>query len=221
MKILMKIGVAVFAMFALVIVGIFGWLLLYTGDLPDVGRLAQFAPDAPAVVSVPCLLRSITVVPASQVGKELREAIQAVEPGKMRSFQVTRLVLCGEWRRSNLKYALDQYRLIPRIRWHFSKDQIFTIYMNQVYFGDDMLGVEDASRHFFGKNASSLSVAQAALLAGMIRAGDALSPYRHADRAFRRRHEVIEAMRAQGNLSVEEAAKAEAEPLGVLPIPTN
>ena len=221
MKILMKIGVAVFAMFALVIVGIFGWFFLYTGDLPDVGRLAQFAPDAPAVVSVPCLLKSITVVPASQVGKELREAIQAVEPEKMRSFQVTRLVLCGEWRRSNLKYALDQYRLIPRIRWHFSKDQIFTIYMNQVYFGDDMLGVEDASRHFFGKNASSLSVAQAALLAGMIRAGDALSPYRHADRAFRRRHEVIEAMRAQGNLSVEEAAKAEAEPLGVLPIPTN
>jgi len=221
MKILMKIGVAVFAMFALVIVGIFGWFFLYTGDLPDVGRLAQFAPDAPAVVSVPCLLKSITVVPASQVGKELREAIQAVEPEKMRSFQVTRLVLCGEWRRSNLKYALDQYRLIPRIRWHFSKDQIFTIYMNQVYFGDDMLGVEDASRHFFGKNASSLSVAQAALLAGMIRAGDALSPYRHADRAFRRRHEVIEAMRAQGNLSVEEAAKAEAEPLGVQPIPTN
>ena len=221
MKILMKIGVAVFAMFALVIVGIFGWLFLYTGDLPDVGRLAQFAPDAPAVVSVPCLLKSITVVPASQVGKELREAIQAVEPEKMRSFQVTRLVLCGEWRRSNLKYALDQYRLIPRIRWHFSKDEIFTIYMNQVYFGDDMHGVEDASRHFFGKNASSLSVAQAALLAGMIRAGDALSPYRHADRAFRRRHEVIEAMRAQGNLSAEEAAKAEAEPLGVLPIPTN
>jgi len=217
MKILMKIGVAVFAMFALVIVGIFGWLFLYTGDLPDVGRLAQFAPDAPAVVSVPCLLKSITVVPASQVGKELREAIQAVEPEKMRSFHVTRLVLCGEWRRSNLKYALDQYRLIPRIRWHFSKDQIFTIYMNQVYFGDDMHGVEDASRHFFGKNASSLSVAQAALLAGMIRAGDALSPYRHADRALRRRNEVLQAMRVQGRLSADEATKAESEPLGVLP----
>ena len=93
--------------------------------------------------------------------------------------------------------------------------------MNQVYFGDDMHGVEDASRHFFGKNASSLSVAQAALLAGMIRAGDALSPYRHADRALRRRREVIEAMRAQGKLSADEATRAEAEPLGVLPIPTN
>jgi membrane carboxypeptidase/penicillin-binding protein len=221
MKILMKIGLVVFAVFALVIVGIFGWLFFYTGDLPDVGRLAQFAPDAPGVVSVPCLLKSITVVPGSQVGKELREAIQSVEPEKMRSFQVARLVLCGEWRRSNLKYALDQYRLIPRIRWHFSKDQIFTIYMNQAYFGDGMLGVEDASRHFFGKKASSLSVAQAALLAGMIRAGDALSPYRQVDRAFRRRHEVLEAMRAQGNLSADEAAKAEAEPLGVLPIPAN
>lgn len=137
----------------------------------------------------------------------------------MRYFQLARFVLCGEKRRSNARYALDQYRLIAHIRWQFSKDQIFTIYMNQVYFGDDMRGVEDASRHFFGKNASSLSVAQAALLAGMIRAGDALSPYKHSDRALRRRTQVIEAMRAKGLLSAAEAAKTEAEPLGVLPTP--
>lgn len=221
MKILPKIGLTVFALFALAIVGILGWFFLYAGDLPDVEQLAQFAPDAPAVVSVPCLLKSITVVPASKVGKELRDAIQAMEPEKMRSFQVASFTLCGEKRRSNWKYALDEYRLISHIRWHFSKDQIFQIYMNRVYFGDDMLGVEDASRHFFGKNASSLSIAQAALLAGMIRAGDALSPYRHADRALRRCNEVLQAMREQGRLSADEATKAESEPLGVLPIPTN
>ncbi|SRR6266404_625693 len=217
MKTLMKIGLAAFALFVLWIAGICGWLFLYTGDLPDVGRLEQLTPDAPAVVSVPCLLKPITVVPASQIGKELRDAIQAAEPERMRFLQVASFALCGEKRRGNMKYALDHYRLVPHIRWHFSKDQIFTIYMNRVYFGDDMLGVEDASRHFFGKNASSLSVAQAALLAGMIRARNALSPYRYADRALRRRNEVLQAMRVQGRLSADEATKAESEPLGVLP----
>jgi hypothetical protein len=220
MKILLKLGLAVLAMFTLTIAGILGWFFFYLDDLPELGRLAQFAPDAPTVVSDPCLLKPTTVVPASQIGKELSDAIGAAEPEGMRSLQVARLILCGEKRRSNLKYALDQYRLIPHIRWQFSKDQIFTIYMNRVYFGDDMIGVEDASRHFFGKRANSLSVAQAALLAGMIRAGDALSPHKHSERALLRRSQVIEAMRVQGKLSAEEAAKAEAEPLGVLPVGT-
>jgi membrane carboxypeptidase/penicillin-binding protein len=220
MKTLLKIGLTVFAIFALALAGILGWFFFYTGDLPDVGQLAQFTPDSPAVVYGPCLLKSSTVVPLSQIGKELRDATGAAETEKMRYFQVARFVLCGQKRRSNLKYALDQYRLIPHVRWQFSKDQIFTIYMNEVYFGDDMLGVEDASRHFFGKEASSLSVAQAALLAGMIRAGDALSPFKHSDRALQRRSQVIEAMRLQGKLSAEEAAEAELEPLGVLSIPT-
>ena len=180
----------------------------------------RFAPEAPTVVSDPCSLKPITVVPASQIGKELRDAIGAAEPERMRTFQVVRLLLCGEKRRSNLKYALDQYRLVPHIRWHFSKDQIFTIYMNRVYFADDIHGAEDASRHFFGKRAKELSVANAALLAGMIRAPSRLSPYRNPEGALLRRNQVIEAMQAQGNLSAEEARQAEREPFGVLSIAT-
>jgi membrane carboxypeptidase/penicillin-binding protein len=220
MKSLLKIAFAFFVLVVVVIAGILGRLFFYQGDLPDVGLLGQFAPDAPGIVSTPCLSRPTAVVPARDIGKGLRDAIETAESERIRSFDVAQFLLCGSQRRGNLRFALDQYRLIPRIHWRFTKDQILAIYMNRAYFGDDTHGVGDASRHFFGKKPDNLSLAEAALLAGMIRAGDALSPYRHSDRALRRRNQVIEAMRAQGLITEGEASAAEVAPIDVLPLST-
>lgn len=217
MKLLPKVALKVLLVFILGVVGILGWFFFYQGDLPDVGLLTQFAPEAPGVVSDVCLSKAITVVPAREVPKQMRAAIQAAEPEETRPFQVARSLVCGPKRYTNLSYALDQYRLVWRIRWRFSSDQVLTIYMNRVYFAHDTFGVADASHHFFGKQPKDLNVANAALLAGIIRSPGRFSPQKYPDVALKRRNEVIEEMRLQGAISSTEASNAEATPLGVLP----
>lgn len=219
MKFLAKLGLTIFPVFILVIIGILGWLSLYQGDLPDVGLFAKFAPDIPGVASDPCLSRPVTVVPAGKIAEEMREAIRAAESEKILPFQVARFLLCGWQRYGNLRYTVDQYRLVWHLRWRFSKDQVLTIYMNRVYFGDDTFGVADAARRFFGKQPKDLNIPEAALLAGMIRAPDRFSPYKYPDAALQRRNQVIEAMLAQGAAGAEEASKAESAPIGALPTP--
>jgi len=113
-------------------------------------------------------------------------------------------------------YGVDQYRVVWHIRSRFSKDQMLTIQMNSAYFADDVFGIAEASRHFFGKKPANLTVAEAALLAGMIRNPSRFSPYKHTEEALHRRYQVIEEMRSRGAISAIDAATAEAEPLGVL-----
>jgi len=86
------------------------------------------------------------------------------------------------------------------IELRYSKDEILEAYLNQVYLGQDgghaIHGVGRAARFYFGKPASELTVAEGALLAGMIRAPSALSPHRHPDRARERRDAVLGRMLA-------------------------
>jgi membrane peptidoglycan carboxypeptidase len=66
-----------------------------------------------------------------------------------------------------------------------------TIYLNRAYFGNDVVGVENASLHYYGKHASELNLPQAALIAGLIKAPAMCSPELHPDRAKMRRDAVI------------------------------
>jgi membrane carboxypeptidase/penicillin-binding protein len=216
MKLLVTIVFAGLVLVILVMAALLGWFYFYTRDLPDVAHLAQFAPSAPAVLTDACLTSSVTVLPAAQMGKTLRNAIDVTEPRRAQSLIVARSLLCGPRMLRSLSYGMDQLRVDHQIRARFSWDQILTIYMNRAYVSDGKYGVEDAARHFFEKDSGNLSVAEAALLAGLIRVGDGLSPIEHPDRALHRRSQVIEAMRAKGLLTLAEAAKAEGEPLGVL-----
>lgn len=217
MKLFAKTALAAFLVLVLPIAGTLGWFFFRQGDLPDVRQLANFAPDAPGVVVDPCLSQAITVAPALEIGKEFRDAIKAAEQKALLDFRSADfLLLCESEHRNNLRLALDEYRLDWHIRRRFSQDQLLAIYMNRVYIGNGMFGVTDASHRFFGKKSKDLTVAEAALLAGMIRAPGKFSPYKYADAALERRNQVIEAMRAQGTISPEEAATAKAKPLGVL-----
>lgn len=217
MKLFARIGLAALLVLVLAIAGILGWFFFYQGDLPDVRQLANFAPDASGIVVDACLSRPISVVPALEIGKEFRDAINAAEGQRLLDFRSAEFLLCESQRRNNLRYDLDEYRLALGIRWHFSKDQMLTIYMNRVYLADDTFGVTDASRRFFGKQPKDLTLEEAAMLAGMIRAPSRFSPYKCPDAALQRRNQVVEAMRALGTVSPEEATTAEAKPLGVLP----
>ncbi len=100
---------------------------------------------------------------------------------------------------------------------HFSKREILEAYLASVYLGHDRLvgvyGLAEGARVYCGKDVSRLSPAEAALLAGMIRAPNRYSPLRHPARARRRRDQVIGHLVRLGRLSPEEGARARAEPL--------
>jgi len=100
-----------------------------------------------------------------------------------------------------------------RIEAAFSKRQILEHYINRIYYGSGLYGVETASRAYFGKAAADLTTGEAALLAGLIRSPNRFSPLRNPDGARRERDTVLGRMRDLGMIDADEAARARAEPI--------
>src|SRR6266403_3745983 len=82
MRRLHKIVVSMAVLVLLPIVGVCGWLFVYTGDLPDFDHLSQFAPTAQSLVSDPCLDGPSTVVTFDGIVKPLRDALATAEPAR-------------------------------------------------------------------------------------------------------------------------------------------
>jgi 1A family penicillin-binding protein len=101
--------------------------------------------------------------------------------------------------------------LAQRIEQMYSKEEILEIYLNKVYFGDGLYGAEAAARGYFGKPASDLTVAEAAMLAGIIRTPSAANPTTNLERATRRRNVVLKLMRDRGFIEKGEHEAAVAE----------
>lgn len=99
----------------------------------------------------------------------------------------------------------------------FDKREILECYLATVYLGHDRLvgvyGLAEAAHVYFGKPVSKLTLAEGALLAGMIRAPNIYSPLRHPEQAVQRRNQVLDTMAELGWISPAEAAAAKAEPL--------
>ncbi|WP_217577924.1 transglycosylase domain-containing protein [Mesorhizobium sp. GbtcB19] len=93
-----------------------------------------------------------------------------------------------------------------------SKDQILEMYLNRVYFGSGAYGVEAASRRYFGKSARDVSLSEAALLAGLLKAPSKLSPARDPKAAEERAQLVLAAMRQEGKISDKEYKTALSAP---------
>jgi len=102
------------------------------------------------------------------------------------------------------------------IEKRYSKDQILTMYANQVFFGHGAYGVEAASELYFDKPAMETTVAEAALLAGMIPSANNLyNPIKRPENAVARRNKVLDRMLEQGYIDAEVHDEAMAEPLQV------
>jgi 1A family penicillin-binding protein len=106
--------------------------------------------------------------------------------------------------------------LAVRIERHYTKREILSMYLNQIYFGDGAYGVEAASHRYFGKSASDLSLAECAMLAGLPRNPTAYSPRRHPEKAKARQTIVLKSMRETGVISRAEAEQASQEELNVV-----
>ncbi|HJQ18414.1 MAG TPA: PBP1A family penicillin-binding protein [Allosphingosinicella sp.] len=90
----------------------------------------------------------------------------------------------------------------------FSKKQILELYLNRVYFGGGAYGIDAASRRFFGHSAHQLTLSEAAIIAGLVKAPSNYSPTADAEAAKSRAAVVIGLMRANGEITPEEAASA-------------
>jgi 1A family penicillin-binding protein len=109
-----------------------------------------------------------------------------------------------------LHRKLQELILAARIERLYTKDQILELYLNKVYFGDGLYGAEAASRGYFGKHASQLTVAEAATLAGLVKSPSAYAPTVNMERATLRRNIVLQAMLDAGAIGRDDWKKARA-----------
>jgi len=93
---------------------------------------------------------------------------------------------------------MQELILAARLERLYTKPQILELYFNKVYFGDGLYGVEAASRGYFGKHASEVTVAEAALLAGLVKSPSSYAPTVSMERAIARRNTVLQAMLENG-----------------------
>lgn len=100
-----------------------------------------------------------------------------------------------------------------------SKRAILELYFNRVYLSAGIYGVEAMSQKMLGKPASALTVGEAALIAGIIRAPASYSPWTHLDAARRRSFVVLQRMREEGKITADQEAAARAERIRVRPQP--
>lgn len=96
--------------------------------------------------------------------------------------------------------------LAMALEWKFSKDQILELYLNKVYFGGGAYGIDSASRNFFSHPATDLTTAEAAIIAGLVKAPSRYSPTADVDAAVGRARVVLRLMQEQGYISPAEAS---------------
>ncbi len=108
---------------------------------------------------------------------------------------------------------IEETLLAIQIERRFTKEQILTLYANQIFLGHGVYGFEAASEYYFSKPAKQLRLPEAALLAGLPKAPGLYSPINHPEKAIRRRNLVINAMLEDGKITTQQASEARNEPL--------
>jgi penicillin-binding protein 1A len=156
----------------------------------------------------------------------LRAGIKALLPGghltgaSTITQQACRNLLLSQERKLSRK--IREWILTPRMERALTKDQILNLYLNQIYFGHNRYGIEEAALYYFGKHASGLSVSEAAMLAGVVQQPERINPVTSMTRAKGRQAYVLGQMVKHGLLPPREhdAALKATVVLGPRPAPT-
>jgi len=129
------------------------------------------------------------------------------------TMQLTRLLFLTPEKTPERK--IKEVILAFQIEKNFTKEEIFTLYCNQVYFGHGNYGVEAASRFLFGKMVKDLTLEEAALVAGIAQSPTRQSPIENPGRAMQRRNHVLDRMADEKYVSREEADAAKLKPIAL------
>ena len=98
-----------------------------------------------------------------------------------------------------------------------SKEQILALYLNQIYMGGGLYGMEAAAQGYLGKSAGEVTPAEAALLVGIVKTPERYNPRRNPERALERRNLVLDVMLREGVIAADEHARARSAPIRLAP----
>ena len=180
------------------------------------------------------------LTPIAEIPKVMKDAVLAIEDarfyqhggvdylglmragvaniGKMKSqgaSTITMQVARNVYLSSEKTYTRKIYEILLtwKLEHMLSKDQILEIYMNQIFLGNRAYGFASAAETYFGKSLKDISIAEAAMLAGLPKAPSAYNPFANPKRARARQLYIIERMQDNGFISAAQAKAAKAEPL--------
>ncbi len=139
------------------------------------------------------------------------EARKIVQGGSTITQQVARSMLLS--RRRTWARKIKEAILAYRIEHYLTKDEILTLYLNQMYLGNGAYGVEAAAQNYFGKHVWELTLGECAVLAGLPRAPALYSPVRHPQRARERRAYVLKRLYEDHYITRQQMEDALAEPI--------
>ena len=164
------------------------------------------------------------VDPKGLVRAVVRTAQGQQQGGSTLTQQLARNSLDELGQRKSLDRKLLEAFVALRVERNYSKEEILSHYMNRIYFGSGVYGIEMASKVYFGKSASELSFSEAAMIAGIIRAPTKASPFTNLKRAHAERDMVLdrllladcEGIRTRFHISPAAIAAARQQPLRVV-----
>ncbi|MCL2324192.1 MAG: penicillin-binding protein [Actinomycetia bacterium] len=154
----------------------------------------------------------------------LRAALSGSGGGSTLTQQYVRqTILSNEATKMTLGRKVREAYLATQMEKRFTKDQILTMYLNTVYYGEGAYGVQIAARTYFAKNAADLTLPEAALIAGMPQLPSRTSPYDNPAAALARRNEVLDRMLVNRYITKKQYDAAVATPIKPkrLPEPAN
>ncbi len=136
---------------------------------------------------------------------------RTVEGGSTLDQQLARGLFLGPER--TIKRKLQEIVLAYQLEHRLGKDGILELYLNRVYLGENAFGIDAASRAYFGKPASQLSLTEAAVLAGLPKAPSKLGPMHDEAAALKRGRLVLDRMRREGWISLADERTADQAPV--------
>lgn len=136
---------------------------------------------------------------------------RVVEGGSTLTQQLSKVLFLTP--EKNISRKLKEMALALRIEQRYTKREILSLYLNQIYFGSGAYGIESAARIYFRKAAKELTLGECALLAGLPRSPKRYSPFKEPENALGRRAYVLNRMVALNMISRQEAEEAKKEPL--------
>jgi 1A family penicillin-binding protein len=188
-------------------------------DVP-INRISAYLRDAVVAVEDHRFHSHLGVDPIA-VGRAVWRDVRAgglEEGGSTLTQQLARTLFLtasrGDWMRKGKEAVLA-----VMIEQRLSKQQILELYLNRIYLGGNVYGVEAMSQNVFGKSASQVTLSEAAFIAGLIQQPSRLWPWSHYDRAVQRSHVVLARMRAEGFITAQAEQQARATPPRVLADP--
>jgi penicillin-binding protein 1A len=171
---------------------------LTQGMLVEVSALPSYVPNAFIAIEDRRFRSHLGVDPVG-LGRAAIEDMQAghvVQGGSTLTQQLAKNLFLAPDR--TFRRKIQEAMLALYLEYRYSKDQILTLYLNRIYFGAGVYGIEAAAERFFGKHARDLSLPEAAILAGSVKAPARYNPLADPDAAHERARVVLQAMQDSG-----------------------